>query len=89
MHKLECISLYQFIPIVESLPRIRTASAGFNRIIENGIIIMATFSGQNLGNKIVDQQRRRIKEAIHEESKIDSEKDDDKFDASGKVTTNG
>lgn len=50
---------------------------------------MATFSGQNLGNKIVDQQRRRIKEAIHEESKIDSEKDDDKFDASGKVTTNG
>lgn len=54
----------------------------------NGIIL-STFSGQNLGNKIVDQQRKKIKEAIHEESKIDSEKDDDKFDASGEVTTNG
>lgn len=55
----------------------------------NGIIIMSTFSGQNLGNKIVDQQRKEIKEAIHEESKIDSEKDDDKFNAFGEVTTNG
>ncbi|WP_288802600.1 hypothetical protein [uncultured Dialister sp.] len=50
---------------------------------------MSTFSGQNLGNKIVDQQRKKIKEAIHEESKIDSEKDDDKFNAFGEVTTNG
>ena len=83
------VGMHLLIPIVESLPRIRTTSVGLNRIIDNGIIIMATFSGQNLGNKIVDQQRRRIKEAIHEESKIDSEKDDDKFDASGKVTTNG
>lgn len=83
------VGIHLLIPIVESLPRIRTASSGLNRIIESGIIILSTFSGQNLGNKIVDQQRKKIKEAIHEESKIDSEKDDDKFDTSGEVTTNG
>lgn len=75
--------IYGELPVLKSGKTKRKNSLWYSYF--NGIIIMSTFSGQNLGNKIVDQQRKKIKEAIHEESKIDSEKDDDNLMYLGKL----